>query len=286
MCGIVFSSNAEHAAVPQLIAAVQPRGPDYAHTLNHENLAFHASVLHLRGNQIAQQPFENDRGILVYVSRVSSHETKLTIPQNGEIFDGLDVTTEQNDGQRLFAALTTTDPLIVLREAKGPYALAYFDKATQNLYYARDPIGRRSLLLCQDGSSWLLSSVVPAALQDTSWTEVPCDAVFRLDLSTNSVTPHTRAHLSAAIGANQQRYPFDRLKDRIPASADRLQACGDGLQLTAKSAAAIDALRCERSHGVNAPADTYVRRARDIYAQASRGYSSLEWARLATEAAF
>ncbi|CEL57641.1 Asparagine synthetase domain-containing protein 1 OS=Danio rerio GN=asnsd1 PE=2 SV=1 [Rhizoctonia solani AG-1 IB] len=71
---------------------------------------------------------------------------------NGEIFHGIPVHNNENDGLKLFNMIQSSrgdiDSLAtILSELEGPYAFAYLHKSSQMLYFARDPLGQRSLLL-------------------------------------------------------------------------------------------------------------------------------------------
>ncbi|KAG9000260.1 hypothetical protein FRB90_011867 [Tulasnella sp. 427] len=152
MCGIVFSislsgpeSHVEseyHTLLAGLDSLNALRGPDHQRTIELEipsngptlNGSAYASVLHLRGQSVTPQPHRVYQGdILCW---------------NGEIFDGLEVLPRENDGKKLYEALCgASKPVEVLAEIEGPYAFVFYQAATNNLYYARDPIGRRSLLV-------------------------------------------------------------------------------------------------------------------------------------------
>ncbi|KAJ2713202.1 hypothetical protein H4R19_002372 [Coemansia spiralis] len=162
-------------------------GPD-AHgqvsvTLLGAELHIGAHVLHLRGTQPQPQPLvaEGSGDILCW---------------NGEVFGGIDMDRTANDSARLLAELqreksqrTEGHVLRVFQRIEGPYAFAYLDRAQNALWYARDYLGRRSLLVRADGSgSLLLSSVAedPCDGEEAPaepWVEVPAQAIYCLDLS-------------------------------------------------------------------------------------------------------
>ncbi|EJT98955.1 hypothetical protein DACRYDRAFT_56765 [Dacryopinax primogenitus] len=126
-------------------------GPDHQaeHTVNlalpgcSVKLRFFSSVLHLRG-ELTPQPLRLVAGgdVLCW---------------NGEVFEGLPV-GDENDTAVLFRALQAGDVHSVLGQVEGPYAFVYLDRGRKKLYFARDPLGRRSLLLHQTGESLLLAS--------------------------------------------------------------------------------------------------------------------------------
>lgn len=77
MCGIAFSLSPQELPselFKSLCNACQSRGPDYQgtalvkHVSSNLYLHFYASVLHLRGDHVAKQPFRFKDDVLVYVS--------------------------------------------------------------------------------------------------------------------------------------------------------------------------------------------------------------------------
>ncbi|KZO99698.1 hypothetical protein CALVIDRAFT_476992 [Calocera viscosa TUFC12733] len=105
-------------------------------------LRFFSSVLYLRGREVTTQPFVNIEGDVFC--------------WNGEVFEGLQVGEEENDGALLFQALSAAqDPRDVIGQLEGPYAF----RSARRLYFARDPLGRRSLLKHESSEGLLLASV-------------------------------------------------------------------------------------------------------------------------------
>lgn len=85
MCGITFSrcaSELPSELFEALCTACHSRGPDYQgrriveHVPSNTFLHFYASVLHLRGDHVARQPFVDSQNVLIYVRAlftVTSH---------------------------------------------------------------------------------------------------------------------------------------------------------------------------------------------------------------------
>ncbi|GAA6029046.1 hypothetical protein JCM8097_001567 [Rhodosporidiobolus ruineniae] len=213
-----------------LVEAVSGRGPDAQNTLIkhvhptkrfHFELRFHASILHMRGDGLTLQPFVDEESGDVFL-------------WNGEVFDGLDVAPEENDGQKLFDQIQSYGPssfFAAIRDIEGPYAFVYYQASTERIYFARDPLGRRSLLLhppTPQSAYFLLSSCAPGKeypLQE--WEEVTCDAVHcyhLLDLKGKSWSVDGKRGLSSypryprSLGLSQDIliYPFDRLVTSLP----------------------------------------------------------------------
>ncbi|KAF6000484.1 Asparagine synthetase domain-containing protein 1 [Cyanidiococcus yangmingshanensis] len=71
-------------------------------------------------------------------------------------------------------------PGLVLRRCAGPYALLIWDRQQQRLYFGRDALGRRSLLMATDPAVGLiLCSVVPAQGTTNQWAGPQLGWTFR-----------------------------------------------------------------------------------------------------------
>ncbi|KAJ1678697.1 hypothetical protein EV182_003530, partial [Spiromyces aspiralis] len=176
MCGIqLIALRADHASRAEIqelrrsiTEANQRRGPDWHGLLNvdihdGQRLEFSAHVLHLRGSRIQEQPLRDASAGDVFC-------------WNGEVFEGLDIGPEENDGRVLLEILRRSrrselEVLSVLQRVQGPYAFIYWQ------------------------ATFVLSSVgyYCPALPDTSaaeaierranfWREVPARTVFCLNL--------------------------------------------------------------------------------------------------------
>ena len=92
-----------------------------------------------------------------------------------------------NDGEAVLALLTeasreTKDDdgvLKALRTIEGPFSFIYFDKPVNRLYYGRDRLGRRSLLVTP-GSPFSLSSIAETPVDGCS--EVEADGCYTIQL--------------------------------------------------------------------------------------------------------
>ncbi|KAJ2740959.1 hypothetical protein GGI20_005514 [Coemansia sp. BCRC 34301] len=107
---------------------------------------------------------------------------------NGEIFDGLDVDSNDNDGALLFDHILKTkgdDPNEFIPRAfsniEGPYAFVYFDCKQRKLWFSRDYLGRRSLLRNRASPSTLFISSV-AHSSGRGWLELPAQLLYCMDL--------------------------------------------------------------------------------------------------------
>ncbi|KAF5572916.1 asparagine synthase [Fusarium pseudocircinatum] len=135
-------------------------------------LTFTSTVLSLRGDHVAKQPLVD-------------HVTESILCWNGEAWVIQGDSVQGNDGEAILALLAGAsrgagDVLGILRAIEGPFAFIYLDKPAKRLYYGRDRLGRRSLLV-KDGSPFVLSSIAETLVD--GWTEVEADGCYTLDLS-------------------------------------------------------------------------------------------------------
>ncbi|CVK83580.1 related to asparagine synthases [Fusarium mangiferae] len=179
MCGIhaIISSSPEQTLSSVSERCLVNRGPDHTGTvriqLDDLFLTFTSTVLSLRGDHVAKQPFVD-------------HVTGSILCWNGEAWGIQGESVQGNDGEAILALLAEAsrgagDVLGILRAIEGPFAFIYLDKPAKRLYYGRDRLGRRSLLV-RDGSPFVLSSIAETPVD--GWTEVEADGCYTLDLST------------------------------------------------------------------------------------------------------
>ncbi|XP_021636413.2 uncharacterized protein LOC110632482 isoform X2 [Hevea brasiliensis] len=171
-------------------------------------LHFIGATLQLRGRTPVTQPLVDYSGnILIY---------------NGEIFGGIHVESDSNDGEILMKTLGRccscssrehtsacsssgkgkSSVLDVLSTIKGPWGVIYWQDSSRTLWFGRDAFGRRSLLVhwpTMKDSRFLLSSVSPFSSVDRSsdlgvedstnpnfWEELSC-GVYSLSMSSSKL---------------------------------------------------------------------------------------------------
>lgn len=194
MCGIhvVVASFKPNDIPENLQRCLCNRGPDHIFTretrlddtpgdASTTHLAFTSTVLALRGDHIAKQPFVDPESGSVFcwngeAWKIRHHDV---VGNDGEAIAGLlNEAAAQSVADRQGAILK------VLRSIDGPFAFVFFDKPSEKLYFGRDRLGRRSLLIRQDGQGLVLSSVADAV--DPGWKEVEADGVYVLDFAARS----------------------------------------------------------------------------------------------------
>ncbi|POV94099.1 hypothetical protein PSHT_16435 [Puccinia striiformis] len=181
--------NHESSSIEDSIwRSISPRGPDFRQRTSRVissqsnqadfEINFFVSVLHLRGLTLTQQP-------------IRASETGNLLLWNGEIFDGLQqITDVENDGQAVLYALENrgnrTIPGVFLG-IEGPYAFIYHDVSLNQIWFGRDPLGRRSLMRLEEGDSSQRSTISLASHYDGQATlrssELATDSFFYVDLN-------------------------------------------------------------------------------------------------------
>lgn len=180
MCGIHAVISRDGASLTDTLkSCLISRGPDHFgqehdETLCEEGapvfLTLTSTVLSLRGDHVTPQPFRNP-------------STGSIFCWNGEAWKLDEKPVDGNDGEAVFKLLTaapTEDAVLnILRSIRGPFAFVYYDAPLAKLYYGRDRLGRRSLLVNRD-EGLVLSSVAHSTT--SSWSEVEADGIYVLDL--------------------------------------------------------------------------------------------------------
>ena len=201
MCGIFCSVSTQHSSKPdrQTLENLKGRGPDSIkeHVIVLPRtpseilapgplvLTFISTVLALRGDYIQVQPLIDE-------------PTGSVLCWNGEAWklDGRDVFG--NDSVQVFDLLLTASKaskshdeiLKVLTSIAGPFAFTFFDARSSILYYGRDRLGRRSLMISRDPISPIIISSNSTNSTYASCQEIDAAAVHTLDLTGSLRQPY------------------------------------------------------------------------------------------------
>ncbi|KIL70625.1 hypothetical protein M378DRAFT_183249 [Amanita muscaria Koide BX008] len=202
MCGILCIAHSDSGSFPlgpdaqnehRICIQGHRESPNLKSTIS---ISFVASELRLRGESFITQPHLKVGNILCW---------------NGEIFDGIPISLDENDGVVLMDALSELDdPDVIpkwLGNIEGP--------ASQRLYFARDPLGRRSLLVHMPTPTapyLLLTSVSAGASPAYALEELDTDYIYCLDIQ-NLTFDTVDTNFTALTCL--PRSP-DGLKERIP----------------------------------------------------------------------
>ncbi|KAK7058246.1 hypothetical protein VNI00_001877 [Paramarasmius palmivorus] len=203
MCGIFFCAHSPVADSPATLNALSEvcqklrdanalRGPDAQQSHNAFippsldessqlsdriyglSMEFFGAELRLRGVSPVIQPHDRDGNFLCW---------------NGEVFGGIDISPEENDGVKLFELLVKSggpeDVRDIFGSIEGPYAFVFYHRTTKKLYFARDPLGRRSLLMNRPTTTnpYLLFASVSAGENPAySFEEISTEHIHMVDL--------------------------------------------------------------------------------------------------------
>lgn len=157
------------------------RGPDHSDTVQTKIpwadrdlfVTLTSTVLSLRGDHVAKQPLIDTAlgSILCW---------------NGEAWAIGGEPVRGNDGEAVLAHLVEASRsaasdgvLDALRMIEGPFAFVFLDMQEKRIYYGRDRLGRRSLLV-KTGMPFALSSVVETPAE--GWAEVEADGCYTIQL--------------------------------------------------------------------------------------------------------
>ena len=215
MCGIHFALCSSGPVRPDkaMVKLLQSRGPDSfqqqeaiasARGDDHSSgkarpfhLRFSSSVLSLRGDHTAVQPFLDV-------------ETGSILCWNGEAWRIGNREVSGNDGELLFhllvheAPCTSPDQLspdevkvrtqhiiTTLDSIRGPYGFVYYDAKIGKVFFGRDCLGRRSLMSTTDPNGILSISSVCTGPDRHVCDEVKANGIYVMDLWETTALSHT-----------------------------------------------------------------------------------------------
>ncbi|KAK7203555.1 asparagine synthetase domain-containing protein 1 [Myxozyma melibiosi] len=246
MCGIFFSivqdGRDAFLAKPQLeriYDALRCRGPDCSNQVVVQlseqcKLTFFSTVLSMR-DPLTVQPLQ-------------SATTSSVLQFNGEIYDvagelegrGRDllvdeteldeagcstVCSSRNDTSVVMHLFEEFGVLKTVQCLRGEYAFVYYDAVERCVWWARDCIGRRSLLMNQTVPGELaLSSVAPFDAElCKDWIEVPGGSVYKIDLSAVGMPVTSFPWRHASDDLTDQPcliYPYPEINPSVSVSDD------------------------------------------------------------------
>ena len=214
MCGIFFSfSQLDHQhPSDDLLEDLRRRGPDGVDSVcttvtleaavspkscsNMQKrtrfLTFLSTVLSLRGSSIAKQP-------------LSDPESGSLLCWNGEAWSIGSQSIQVNDAEYVFKffleaanrhsdnvdyTIASQDHSLqgvvdILSSITGPYAFVFYDAPHHRVFYGRDALGRRSLLIRRHSTKGLMLSSICDPTDFEGWMEVEADGIYVLDLIAN-----------------------------------------------------------------------------------------------------
>lgn len=214
MCGIWFSCSLQHPILPddQILTLLRNRGPDSLNIIQRkiqsnspstslgqdlENTDIHlvcvASVLSLRGTKTVSQPLLNEASgsLLCWNGEAWKLDGEPIHGNDAKIvFKSLlgfagryphDSGAEPEERAAALAAVKKTTDAI-----SGPYSFVFYDGLSQRVFYGRDPMGRRSLLIKSSMSQGLVISSISDGSSSGTWDEIESDSIYVFDLASHS----------------------------------------------------------------------------------------------------
>jgi asparagine synthase (glutamine-hydrolysing) len=169
MCGINFILDKKGVLdgkpIHQMNHATQHRGPDHSGFYNllkdGKNLYFAASRLKIMDlSDNANQPFVSEDGnyILVFNGEIYNyHDIKNTLLHKGYTFKS------SSDTEVLFHALIESGDRII-KKLNGMFALIFYDRNNDRLFFARDRAGMKPLFYYEDDLFLIASSEIKGIL--------------------------------------------------------------------------------------------------------------------------
>lgn len=150
------------------------RGVNANKTIYKHQILFNAAVLWQQGDQPCSQPLENEAGNVILLF-------------NGDLYMKILQNSHKSDTEYLFELIKkceSEDELLdVFRIITGPFSIiCYFQS---KLYFARDSLGRNSLLLGKlEDNNWFLSSVLDPTGNTLQTIELPPLGLYSFDIIT------------------------------------------------------------------------------------------------------
>ena len=205
MCGIYFSCNRTHNEDPPetLKERLGCRGPDASQVIKfgpHGDHGFLAewhitamsTVLSLRGDMPVVQPVTSGSGITMACSFLMwngeawkydgevlhSHDSSFVYQR---LMEATMLHSANPEAPRSCKIETIQAVANVFSRISGPYAFVLFDWVHDLLFYGRDVLGRRSLLIRKSGDEGFELTSVCAGLGN--FEEVSADGLYYVDLS-------------------------------------------------------------------------------------------------------
>ncbi|XP_055909727.1 asparagine synthetase domain-containing protein CG17486 [Eupeodes corollae] len=177
MCGIICCichENQKPSLDKKLAELLQNRGPDNHNVTFKNNILFGGFVLWQQGLRPTLQPI--------------SHKN-WTLLLNGDIFNKNTQNTSNESSDTLWlienlsTCLNDDHILNLLKTLKGPYSMVLYNSDSNYVYFARDPLGRNSLLIESDSTCLkiLSNSFLDHSGSKKACFELPPLGLFKVD---------------------------------------------------------------------------------------------------------
>lgn len=148
------------------------RGPNSSRIVYRDGIFYHGTVLWQQGSACCAQPVMSTDVIMLF---------------NGDLYMKCLDDSETSDTEYLFERLNTVDSedelLNIFKTITGPFSIICRFKS--KLYFARDQLGRNSLIVGKHKESIFLCSVVDPAGDEIEAFELPPLGIYRIGSSLN-----------------------------------------------------------------------------------------------------
>ena len=222
------TTGAVAAAAPDLspgvLEALARRGPDAVTTAHPPlrdvglgGLCLAGAVLHLRGTDgnVVKQPIKDARGNWLLWNGEAydcgARSDSMHVSSLLERFDAEFYSKKSNTASEGFCSEFAFELRDTMQKVLGPWAFIWWHARTSTMWYARDPLGRRSLLsrrtIQADGvERFELASVVGSvASSGADWVSVPAIGLHSAVIH-SPLTEHNHENIIESIALNS--YPW------------------------------------------------------------------------------
>ena len=215
MCGIFLSCSQEehHPPSEALLDNLKRRGPDGADftslsvtldtTASRTSgskiqertyfLTFLSTVLALRGSSVVGQPLRDpgSGSLLCWNGEAWKIGNHLIQGNDAEYVINLFLDATRKPSDDADNTLASPDQSLqgvidILSSITGPYAFVFYDAQHHRVFYGRDALGRRSLLIRRHSTTTVVISSVCDPTESKHWMEVEADGIYVLDLTADA----------------------------------------------------------------------------------------------------
>jgi asparagine synthetase B (glutamine-hydrolysing) len=216
----------------ELEKVLRRRGPDSLQsTVVHPNVTMVGAVLHLRGTTITPQPVLDESGNwLLWNGEIYSCGNQSDTTYMCQLFHNTSKSIYNNSNQHAtcnpdekkfsFATLLIQH----LQSVQGPYSFAWWQEKTSTLWYGRDPLGRRSLLLSKQNVRQ--TSIVRWTLSSTGFANSHWEAISTNGIHCIQLHPENNANHRMQIFSYpwlESNHPLHSLRSRTMATDNQQQ---------------------------------------------------------------
>lgn len=183
MCGIagIYNLNGGHVAKNDLLkfgATITHRGPDNFGFFISQNLGMaHNRLSLLDLSDTANQPFQNDDYVLIYNGEIYNFRS---LRKRLEVEKGI-VFKTTSDTEVLFYLLIENGVEAALKQIKGMFAFAFYDKRRDGLWLSRDRLGIKPLYYTVKNGTFYWASEMKTLVNNLGLKLNPVRGLFSLN---------------------------------------------------------------------------------------------------------